>query len=96
MATMEPGACVARWEGDGLTVHLPTQFSYGDAMILGQAFGFGIKERLPRAGSRGVWIAIVRMAVQRSVAASAPSWNRRSVHATRKLAGEARMTLPMS
>lgn len=46
---MEPGACIARWdESGGLTVHLPTQFSYGDAMILGQAFGFGIKERLPR------------------------------------------------
>ena len=46
---MEPGACVARWDDDGgLTVHLPTQFSYGDAMILGQAFGFGVKERLPR------------------------------------------------
>lgn len=46
---MEPGACVARWDEEGgLTVHVPTQFSYGDAMILGQAFGFGMKERLPR------------------------------------------------
>ncbi len=46
---MEPGACVAQWDEDGgLTVRLPTQFSYGDAMILGQAFGFGVKERLPR------------------------------------------------
>ncbi|WP_324679478.1 xanthine dehydrogenase family protein molybdopterin-binding subunit [Hymenobacter sp. GOD-10R] len=45
---MEPGAIVAAWEADGgLTVHLPTQFSYGDAVILGEAFGFGLKERLP-------------------------------------------------
>ena len=46
---MEPGAVVAVWEDDGrLTVHLPTQFCYGDAMNLGQAFGFGLKDRLPR------------------------------------------------
>lgn len=46
---MEPGAIVAAFDRDGrLTVHLPTQFSYGDAMILGQAFGFGLKDRLPR------------------------------------------------
>lgn len=46
---MEPGAIVAAWTEDGgLTVHVPTQFSYGDAIILGQAFGFGLKERLPR------------------------------------------------
>ena len=46
---MEPGAIVASWDDDGgLTVHVPTQFSYGDAVILGQAFGFGLKDRLPR------------------------------------------------
>ena len=46
---MEPGAIVAAWDADGgLTVQLPTQFSYGDAMVLGQAFGFGLKDRLPR------------------------------------------------
>lgn len=46
---MEPGAVVAAWDDDGgLTVHLPTQFSYGDAVILGEAFGFGFKDRLPR------------------------------------------------
>ncbi|WP_375419202.1 xanthine dehydrogenase family protein molybdopterin-binding subunit [uncultured Hymenobacter sp.] len=46
---MEPGAVVAAWDADGgLTVHLPTQFSYGDANILGEAFGFGLKDRLPR------------------------------------------------
>jgi xanthine dehydrogenase YagR molybdenum-binding subunit len=46
---MEPGAVVAVWEDDRrLTVHLPTQFCYGDAMNLGQAFGFGLKDRLPR------------------------------------------------
>lgn len=46
---MEPGAIVAVWDDDGgLTVHVPTQFSYGDALILGEAFGFGLKDRLPR------------------------------------------------
>ncbi len=46
---MEPGGIVAAWQDDGgLTVFMPSQFCYGDAMILGQAFGFGIKERLPR------------------------------------------------
>lgn len=46
---IEPGAVVAAWDEDGrLTVHVPTQFTYGEAMILGQAFGFGLKDRLPR------------------------------------------------
>ncbi len=46
---MEPGAIVASWEEDGgLTVRLPTQFTYGDAVLLGEAFGFGLKDRLPR------------------------------------------------
>ncbi len=46
---MEPGAIVAAWDEDGgLTVHVPTQFSYGDALILGEAFGFGLRDRLPR------------------------------------------------
>ena len=46
---MEPGAVVAAWDDDGgLTVQLPTQFSYGDVVILGEAFGFGLKDRLPR------------------------------------------------
>ena len=46
---MEPGAIVAAWDDDGgLTVHLPTQFSYGEALMLGQAFRFGLKDRLPR------------------------------------------------
>ena len=46
---MEPGAIVAAWDDDeGLTVHLPTQFTYGDALVLGQAFRFGLKDRLPR------------------------------------------------
>ncbi len=45
---MEPGAVVAAWDEDGgLTVHLPTQFSYGDASILGQAFGLGAQGQLP-------------------------------------------------
>ncbi len=46
---MEPGAIVATWEDDGgLTIRMPSQFCYGDAVILGEAFGFGLKERLPR------------------------------------------------
>ena len=46
---MEPGAAVAAWDADGgLTVQLPTQFSYGEAIILGEAFSFGLKDRLPR------------------------------------------------
>ena len=46
---MEPGAVVAIWDEEGgLTVHLPTQFSYGDALILGEAFQFSLKDRLPR------------------------------------------------
>ena len=46
---MEPGAATAVWDADGgLTVHVPTQFSYNDAVILGEAFGFPLNERLPR------------------------------------------------
>ena len=46
---MEPGGVIARWDDDGgITVYMPSQFCYADAMILGQAFGFSIKERLPR------------------------------------------------
>lgn len=46
---MEPGVAVAVWDKDGgLTVHVPTQFSYNEAVILGEAFGFGLKDRLPR------------------------------------------------
>jgi len=45
---MEPGAAVAAWGPDGsLTVHLPTQFLYGEALVLGQAFGFGPADRIP-------------------------------------------------
>lgn len=46
---MEPGAVIAAFDREGrLTVHLPTQFSYGDAVLLGQAFGFGWRDRVPR------------------------------------------------
>ena len=46
---MEPGGIVSAWNEDGgLTVHMPSQFVYADAMILGEAFQFGLKERLPR------------------------------------------------
>src|SRR5690606_30678777 len=45
-----------------------------------------------RSASRGVWITMVRIAVQRSVVESWPFSKWRSVHATRKLSGDARMT----
>ena len=46
---MEPAGIIAAWDEDGgLTVHVPSQFCYGDAVILGEAFEFGLKERLPR------------------------------------------------
>ena len=45
---MEPGVAVAAWGSDGsLTVHLPTQFAYGEALTLGQAFGVGPNARIP-------------------------------------------------
>ncbi len=52
---IEPGASVAIWDHDGhLTAWNSTQFSYGDATTLGQAFGFGPLDQkigmLPRAG----------------------------------------------
>lgn len=47
--TMEPAATVAIWSTDGtLTVHNSTQFVYGDAMILGQAFNLGFKDKFAR------------------------------------------------
>ncbi len=46
---MEPGGIIAAWNPDGgITVHMPSQFCYADAMILGEAFQFALKERLPR------------------------------------------------
>ena len=46
---IEPGAILAAFDDEGrLTVHVPTQFSTADAVMLGQAFGFGMKDRLPR------------------------------------------------
>lgn len=46
---IEPGAVTAAWDGyERLTIHVPTQFPWGDATMLGQAFGFGLKDRLPR------------------------------------------------
>lgn len=52
---MEPGAAVAVWDDEGgLTVHVPTQFSYNEAVMLAEAFGFPLKERLPRIISQVV------------------------------------------
>ncbi|AFL87146.1 aerobic-type carbon monoxide dehydrogenase, large subunit CoxL/CutL-like protein [Terriglobus roseus DSM 18391] len=50
---IEPGATVAYWHAhDGLanrlTVVSATQFVYGDAVALGEAFGLGVKDKLPR------------------------------------------------
>ena len=46
---MEPAGIIATWDKDGgLTVHMPSQFCYGDAVILGEAFEFGLKDRMPR------------------------------------------------
>lgn len=40
---------MATWEENGgVTIRMLSQFCYGDAVILGEAFGFGLKERLPR------------------------------------------------
>ena len=52
---MEPGAAVAEWDADGgVHVQLPTNFSYGDALALAQAFGFALGERLPRLAAQFV------------------------------------------
>jgi xanthine dehydrogenase YagR molybdenum-binding subunit len=50
---LEPGATVAYWHAeDGLanrmTVVSSTQFVYGDAVALGEAFDLGVKDKLPR------------------------------------------------
>ena len=46
---MEPGGIIADWKEDGgITIYMPSQFCYADAMILGEAFQFPLKERLPR------------------------------------------------
>ena len=52
---MEPGAAVAEWDaGGGVHVRLPTNFVYGDALALAQAFGFALGERLPRLAAQFV------------------------------------------
>jgi len=53
---IEPGATIAVWDNRGrLTAWSATQFTYGDATSLGQAFGFGPLEQklgiLPRAAA---------------------------------------------
>lgn len=48
---MEPGACIAAWDPKGrLRAWSATQFVYGDAMALGEAFGFGVLDRKARLG----------------------------------------------
>ena len=42
---LEPGAAIAAWDAEGrLTVHTATQYSYGDAYALGQAFDLGLQK----------------------------------------------------
>lgn len=49
---LEPGCAVAAWDRDGrLTVHTATQFSYGDAVTLANAFGLGVREGKLRLGA---------------------------------------------
>jgi xanthine dehydrogenase YagR molybdenum-binding subunit len=50
---LEPSATVAYWHADDglanrITVVSSTQFVYGDAVALGEAFDLGVKDKLPR------------------------------------------------
>lgn len=48
---LEPGCATAAWDQDGrLTVHSATQFTYGDATTLANAFGLGVREGKLRLG----------------------------------------------
>ncbi len=48
---LEPGCAIAAWDEDGrLTVHSATQFTYGDAATLANAFGLGVREGKLRLG----------------------------------------------
>lgn len=50
---IEPSAITASWEaGGGLSVQLPTQASFNDAAILGQAFGFVPVEDAPHGSGQ--------------------------------------------
>ncbi|MFL6449781.1 MAG: xanthine dehydrogenase family protein molybdopterin-binding subunit [Bryobacteraceae bacterium] len=49
---LEPGCATAAWDEDGrLTVHTATQFTYGDAVTLANAFGLGMREGKLRLGA---------------------------------------------
>lgn len=55
---MEPGGALAHWTTDGgLTVQVPTQYCYADALALAQAFGFGLKQRLPGFAAEALGLA---------------------------------------
>ncbi|MDQ2843336.1 MAG: xanthine dehydrogenase family protein molybdopterin-binding subunit, partial [Acidobacteriota bacterium] len=50
---LEPAAAIAAWHHRGfLTVWNTTQFSYGDAAVLGEAFAFGVRDRKLRIASQ--------------------------------------------
>lgn len=51
---LEPGAVVAEWDGEGrLVVHTATQYSYGDAYALAQAFDLGVNKPFTDVMSSG-------------------------------------------
>ena len=80
---MEPAGVVAVWDADGgLTVHTPSQFCYGDAVILGEAFEFGLKDRLPRmiAGVIGGFQFDSRVRVITPVAGGAFGGKQANIH----------------
>ncbi|MEM8837707.1 MAG: xanthine dehydrogenase family protein molybdopterin-binding subunit [Pseudomonadota bacterium] len=46
--TMEPGSAIARWDDDGgVTVQAAVQWQHVDTLVIGQAFGLGLADRLP-------------------------------------------------
>ena len=53
---LEPAAAIAAWDRNGfLTVWNTTQFSYGDAAVLGEAFAFGVRDRKLRIASQAAF-----------------------------------------
>jgi xanthine dehydrogenase YagR molybdenum-binding subunit len=51
---LEPGAAIAAWDAEGrLIVQVGTQYSYGDAYVLGQAFDMGLEKPFPEVMKSG-------------------------------------------
>ncbi len=57
---MEPGGIIASWNDDGgITVHMPSQFCYADAMILGEAFQLPTQRTATAdCGSSAGWVPV--------------------------------------